>query len=136
MCYWFDLQYFYSYFSQFQRILKYCLVKYDLENGEIILNEQGFCEEVKKGKRMHLFKIYAEKSTAVIYVLLLTPTLSISISIYSVCVCTYVYIHLIKSFFKVHKRFKLFKKRSQDVSDHFCLCGRLLQFLNFNLCLI
>lgn len=34
----------------YKRILKYCLVKYDLENGEIILNEQGFCEEVKKGE--------------------------------------------------------------------------------------
>ncbi|XP_058848328.1 long-chain fatty acid transport protein 6-like isoform X2 [Acipenser ruthenus] len=34
----------------YKRISKYCLVKYDLENGEIILNEQGFCEEVKKGE--------------------------------------------------------------------------------------
>ncbi|KAK1174472.1 long-chain fatty acid transport protein 6 isoform X1 [Acipenser oxyrinchus oxyrinchus] len=34
----------------YKRIFKYCLVKYDMENGEIILNEQGFCEEVKKGE--------------------------------------------------------------------------------------
>ncbi|XP_041088077.1 long-chain fatty acid transport protein 6-like [Polyodon spathula] len=34
----------------YKRIFKYCLVKYDLENDEIILNKQGFCEEVKKGE--------------------------------------------------------------------------------------